>query len=69
MFRDRGIDHERRQTSSSSKQFVQIVAMVGPHLIDKNVLPVARTVNIAALLTTLQKFVENPNNLLNPNQE
>ena len=69
MFRDRGIDHERRQNSSSSQQFVQIVAMVGLHLIDKNVLPVERTVKIAALLTTLQKFVENPNNPINPNPE
>ena len=67
MFRDRGIDNERRQTSLSSQQFVQIVAMVDPHLIDKNVLPVARTVKTAESLTTLQKFVENPKSQLNPN--
>ena len=43
MSRDRGIDHEHRQTSSSSQQFVQIVATVGLHLIDKIVMPVERT--------------------------
>ena len=69
MFRDRGIDHERRQTSLSSQQFVQIVAMVGPHFIDKNVLPMAKTLKTAESLITLQKFVENPKNLLNPNPE
>ena len=67
MFRDCGIDHERRKTIWSSQQFVQIMAMVGLHLIDKTVLPVERTVKTAALLTTLQKFVENPNNTINPN--
>ena len=69
MFRDRGIDYERRQISLSSQQFVQTVATVGPHFIDKNVLPVARTVKTAELPTTLQKFVEKPKNLLNPNPE
>ena len=39
------------------------------HFIDKNVLPVARTVKIAELPTTLQKFVEKTKNLLNPNPE
>ena len=67
MFRDRGIDYERRQISLSSQQFVQIVATVGPHFVDKNVLPVARTVKTAELPTTLQKFVGKPKNLLNPN--
>ena len=35
----------------------------------QNVLPVARTVKTAESLTTLQKFVKNPKNLLNPKPE
>ena len=69
MFRDRGIDPEHRQSSSSNLRFAQIVAMAGLLLIDKTVLPVEKLVKIAELLTTLQKFAANQNNPVNQNLE
>ena len=69
MFRDRGIDPEHRQTSSSNLRFAQIVAMAGLLLIDTTVLPVEKFVKIVELLITLQKCAANQNKLVNQNLE